>query len=198
LFDLRLRLYTTPDTPGRILPALSIDFTPALNTASTLRFSLSEKQAGKINTPLVVAVETRDNAGLWSEARDGRMIAFELNGDDADDAGVVRYSGINLIAWLLTKNQLAWSGSAKNGERTWVNRSPGYIMNTFLVEAQARGWAPYVDWDFDGTTDSADTTWTRRDQPDRRDTRLRREGGTRCSTLRPSRGCATGTRRARR
>lgn len=159
MFDVRLRLYTDPETRGRILPALTIDYTPALNTSSTLRFTMSEAQAGKIGPRPIVAVETRNNAGVWAEARGGRMLALEDQGDDVDQAGIVRYSGTNLPAWLLSKNQLAWSSSAKDGERTWTNRSPGFTLNTFLVEAQARGWAPYLTWGFTASVDSAGVAW---------------------------------------
>lgn len=158
-FDLRLRLYTNPTTKGRILPAQGLDFTPALNSSAILRFSVSERAAAYLPAGFVVAVEYRSTSGAWVEPRNGRFLVTGDDGDAADDAKLVGYTGVGLIPWLLGKNELAWSGSAKDGERAWTNRSPGFILNTFLVEGKNRGWAPFLTYGFTGSVSSSGTAW---------------------------------------
>lgn len=159
MFDIRLRYYSSPTAKGRILPALNIDYTSALNTSPTLRFTLSERAAGYLSQPFLLAVETRSPSGVWSEPPNARMIVRQDDADDADEAKIVRYIGVGFIPWLMNKCHLGWSSSAKDGGRTWTDRPPGWILNTFLTEAKNRGWAPFVTWGFSGTLDSNGNAW---------------------------------------
>lgn len=158
-FDLRVRLYTSPTQRGRILPAQTINFVPGLNSTSTLTFTLSERAAGYLPAGFVVAVEYRSRSGAWIEPRNGRFIVEEDSGDDASMSRIVAYTGIALIPWLLSKNELATAADAKDGARAFVNRSPGFIMNTYIAEAQARGWAPFVTAAFTSANASGGTAW---------------------------------------
>ncbi|MFD5864351.1 hypothetical protein ACFWGP_05330 [Agromyces sp. NPDC127015] len=165
VFDIRLRLYTPAGDKQRVLKTTSIGFNDPDGGSSSIRFTTSERVAGYLPAPFVVALEYSTGGG-WAEARNGRFIVTEDAGDADEESKAVTFTGVNLIGWLLGRNLLHWTVSAKNGQRRWDDRSAGYIMNTFLVEAKNRGWGPYVSYDFTGSVDSNGAAWPAADKID--------------------------------
>lgn len=168
MFDIRLRLMGDDGTTKRaVLPTIDLDTTQVDSATPTLRFVVSEKIAGRLDAPLVVAAEY-STGGPFVQPRNGLFMASVDDSDDADPAGTVRFSGTGFVPWMLARTYLHWSASAKNGERQWIqfpsgstgSATPGHTLNGMLTESKARGWGPMMAWDFTALKDSAGANWS--------------------------------------
>lgn len=164
MYDVRLRLMDdTGRMRGRMLDPLEFTATMSESTQSTLTFSLSELTAGRLDTPFVVAVFASDG-GPHKIVRGGEFIVWEDDADDSDVTGTVKYTGIEFIPWLLSRNLMHWSSSAKNGTRTWLqNKQPssvGYLISGLIAEGKARGWGASLSFGFTAARDSRGAAWT--------------------------------------
>lgn len=164
MFDIRLRLMgDNGTTKGRVLPTLDIDVTQVDSSSPTLGFVVSEKIAGRMDAPFVVAVEY-STGGAFKQPRNGLFMAAEDDADDADPTGTVRFSAEGFVPWMLAHTYLHWSQYAVNGERLWTETghpaSAGTIMGGMILESQARGWGASIATDFTWDRDSAGVLWT--------------------------------------
>lgn len=161
--DIRLRLYSTAGVKGRVLKTLSIDITDAYSDASTIRFTVSEKVAGSLEQPFVVALEYTVGS-VWVEPPNARFVASNDDGNAVDPAGVVTFTGAGFWPWMLAHTHLHWAASSNNNVRTWTDQNPGYILGGMLDESFARGWGelsgtPFLSYDFTDTVDSNGVAW---------------------------------------
>lgn len=67
-------------------------------------------------------------------------------------------SGRGLLSVL--NDAVVWFDGADESTITVPAASKGSILNTGLTAAQTRGCFPFLDWDFNGSTDSASVSWT--------------------------------------
>lgn len=168
MYDIRLRLMADDGTTKRkVLQADNIMLTHNDSASPTLSFTVSEKVAGRMDAPVVVAVEY-STGGTFVQPRNGLFMVSADDSDDADTSGTVRFTGIGFVPWMLARTYLHWSASAKNGQRQWIqfpsgktgSATPGHTLNGMLTESKARGWGPMVSWDFTATKDSAGVNWS--------------------------------------
>ena len=167
MFDVRLRLYSDTGQRGRVLPTLGFTFTAPESATSTLRFSVSEKIAGRLDAPFIVGVEYSTGGAWLPVPRNNLFIASEEEGDAADVAGSVTFVGVNFLSFLLMRTYLHWSVSAKDGRRQWIqfpsgstgSATPGHTLAGMLTESKNRGWGPQVTWAFTALKDSFGNTW---------------------------------------
>lgn len=169
-FDIRLRLHAPDGSKGRILKGASnIIVTLVDSGTATIKFSLPMgANDPTLHAPMIVGVEYSAAGGMYEPIRNNLFICDADDGDLSDVSDTVSFTGESYVPWLLARNLLHWSSSAKNGERDWIqfpsgdtgSATPGYIMNGMMVEGQARGWGPMVEWDFTGLKDSTGADWS--------------------------------------
>lgn len=174
-FDVRIRLHTPAGVKGRILKTLSLDATAVQSGAAQLRFTMSSKvrgsiqsQSGLLLNPFIVGLEYAVAGGRWEAPRDNLFIAAEDEGDTIDPSGVVSFTAQGYVPWLAARALLHWSPSVEDGERTWLESggpaSAGYILSGMITEAKTRGWGAQVSIDFSGSSDSNGATWVTGDK----------------------------------
>lgn len=167
-FDVRLRLHKPDGTRQRVLKTLTHEWVGVESATPTIRFSVSSRVAGYLTAPLVVGYEYSVDGGAWKSPRNNLFVAEEEDADSVDPTGVVTFTGIGLVPWLLSRTYLHWSTSAKNGERDWIqfpygdtgSATPGHMLNGMLVESKNRGWGPHITWDFSALKDSNGKNWS--------------------------------------
>ncbi|MFJ4173415.1 hypothetical protein [Microbacterium sp. NPDC089696] len=133
------------------------------SATSTLSFVVSEKVAGRMDAPQVVAVEY-SIGGPFKQPRNGLFMASVDDSDDADPKGTVRFTAQGFVTWMLGRTYLHWAQGAVNGEREWTESghpaSAGTIIGGMMFEAQNRGWGSMISRDFSSSADSAGVPWT--------------------------------------
>ncbi|MGR6921130.1 hypothetical protein ACU635_43400 [[Actinomadura] parvosata] len=104
------------------------------------------------------------DGAIWTENGDGRFILARREGDQLDSSGVWRYDCPSYL-WLLRKAVTYAHASIApvNGQRVYGSPTPnataGFIMNSQLTEAQARGALAGFTWTFTGSLDTAGLAW---------------------------------------
>lgn len=163
MFDVRLRLYTPGGVKGRVLKTLSIgDITHVDSGSARVSFTTSELVAGGLEAPLLVGVEHSLGAA-WVAPRTNLFIAAEDTSDTVDVSGTVSFTGQDFLSWLMARMYLQGGPGAVEGHREFT--SPGDLLRTMILEAQAFGWGPGVSVDFTATHDSNGVAWTAADKP---------------------------------
>lgn len=168
MFDIRLRLMTDTGAKGAVLPTLAIDTTMVDSSTPTLSFTVSEKVAGRLDAPQVIALEY-STGGPYVQPRNGLFMASEDDANDADVAGTVRFAATGLVPWMLARTYLHWASTVRNGERTWYESgnkpaSAGTILAGMIAESKARGWGSFIETDFSTAKDSAGADWVADDK----------------------------------
>lgn len=163
MFDLRLVAYAPNGARLGILPhPLSIQVAWPLNDVPSLRFSYSTRAVGAdlIAAPCEIGVQWSADGNVWTENGDGRFILARREGDQLDPSGVRRYDCPSYL-WVLRKAVTYAHASIApvNGQRVYGSPTPnataGFIINSLLTEAQARGALSGFSWTFTATLDSA-------------------------------------------
>lgn len=165
MFNIRVRECSPAGDFKRVLPAENITFTTVDSGAPLLTFSVSERIAAALDAPFVAAVEYQTEPGArWKRPRQELLICSNGSGDELDPAGVVTYTGVGYVPWLLARMYV--QGTRANGinDRTFPNATPGGIVKTIVTEAKGWGWAPHLTTDFTDTHDSNGVAWTTDDR----------------------------------
>ncbi|SEU46633.1 hypothetical protein [Nonomuraea wenchangensis] len=167
-FDLRLVAYAPNGARLGILPhPTSLQVSWPLNDVPALKFTYSAHAVGAqlIAQPCEIGVQWSADGTTWTENGDGRFLLLRREGDQLDPSGVWRFDCPSYL-WVLKKAVTYAHASIApvNGQRMYGSPTPnataGFIMNSLLTEAQARGALFNFGWTFTGTTDSATTTWS--------------------------------------
>ncbi|MFI6909645.1 hypothetical protein ACIBKY_50880 [Nonomuraea sp. NPDC050394] len=162
--DLRLVAYAPNGVRLGVLPnPLKAEIGQPLDDVPALKLSYSGRSTGaaQLAQPCEIAIEWSSDGLVWTEPPDGRFLRIKRRADGVDRAAVSAYEMPGWI-WQLSKVVL-YPGPAPlvDGKRAFLSATPGAIMQTFLQEAQARGVAPGITWDFTPTHDSAGQAWAK-------------------------------------
>ena len=159
-YDIRVRLYGDTGTKDRILKAVNIRAGFVESSAASLEFTLETKSVGGLDAPFVVGVELSSTAtAKWETPRNNLFIMTKSNADNLDATGTVTYTGIGYIPWLLARAVLYPQPWSKDGERVWPNLPGARPVRSAIGEAQDRGWAPFVTYDWTTDVDSNGVAW---------------------------------------
>lgn len=175
MFHVQVRRYL-PDavTAAEVLEVQEIQFSgvASATAALTLKVSLAVSDGirdwieANPGQAFVVGVEYAVDGGPWTAPRNNLFVAYKGTADDADASETVSITCMDWVSWQLARTYLHWSGSAKNGERTWKAASAGAPITTMIVESKARGWGPRFGRDFSAATDSNGKAWPAADKGD--------------------------------
>lgn len=155
-----------------LVGATNIVVTTVDSSSAVLTFDYP-RAAASIPIPLVVGVEyTIDGVKDRFFPRNDLFIVTKDGSDTSDVTETVSFTGQHYIPWLMARQPLGWTTSAKDGARLWkgpgnTSVSAGYILNGMIIEGQnltPLAWAPSLTWDFNGATDSAGVAWTAEDK----------------------------------
>lgn len=157
MFDLRLRAFDPVGHGGAergIIPR-----PPALKRYArrgeppTLSADWSElsPRSPLLEAPCEVAVEYWDGT-QWTEPRDGRVIVAEDKHERLADINRMHsLTGVGLVTLL--EGATVWEDAA------FEDASPGEIMRTLIMAAQARGALPMIALGFSNAIDSSGDPW---------------------------------------
>ena len=163
-FDIRLRLYSSGGVKGKVLSTLDIDVSGVRNDFPTLRFSTTEKVAGFLPPPFVVAVEYT-TGGAWIEPRNGRFWVEKDDLDTVKHAGEVKFTAQGIFAHFLNRTQVSNnSGIILENRRQFENSSAGAVFAPIFDDAKNAGHFPALSRDFTTTHDSFGTPWPAADK----------------------------------
>ncbi|WP_188197211.1 hypothetical protein [Nonomuraea sp. SYSU D8015] len=166
-FDLRLVAYAPNGARLGILPhPLYIQAAWPLNDVPGLKFAYSAHAVGAdlIAAPCEIGVQWSADGNVWTENGDGRFLRMLRRGDSLDPSGVWHFDCPSYL-WMLKKAVTYAHASITpvNGQRVYGSPTPnataGFIINSLLTEAQARGALSGFGWTFTGTLDTAGLTW---------------------------------------
>ncbi|TYB71251.1 hypothetical protein FXF51_02095 [Nonomuraea sp. PA05] len=167
MYDLRLVAYTPNGARLGILPhPLFIQVAWPLNDVPSLKFAYSTHAVGAhlLAQPCEIGVQWSADGAIWIENGDGRFILARREGDQLDRSGLWRFDCPSYL-WVLRKAVTYAHASIApvNGQRVYGSPTPnataGFIMNSLLTEAQARGALAGFAWTFTGSLDTAGLTW---------------------------------------
>ncbi|MEV1003396.1 hypothetical protein [Nonomuraea sp. NPDC050202] len=166
-FDIRLVAYAPNGNRLGLLPhPVNIQVSWPLNDVPALKFAYSAHAVGAqlLAQPCEIGVQWSADGAIWTENGDGRFILARREGDQLDSSGVWRYDCPSYL-WVLRKAVTYAHASIApvNGQRVYGSPTPnataGFIMNSLLTEAQARGALAGFAWTFTGSLDTAGLTW---------------------------------------
>lgn len=175
MLQLRIRLVNddgTLDNTSRVLEALDINYTSALNSAASLDFKVSRKTFEPLQMPFLVRVEyaVQDLDGTvvndFRPLPEHEIFIIDKDSDDSkDNLEVVTYEAVGYVPWLLTGAYVGTGPGQKDNERTidsdgQGNSNAGTIMAYFIDESKSRGWLKRLSRNFNSATDSAGVAWT--------------------------------------
>lgn len=167
MFDLRLVAYAPNGVRLGILPhPLNVQAAWPLNDVPSLKFAYSAHAVGAelIAQPCEIGVQWSADGTVWTENGDGRFLLARREGDQLDSSGVWRFDCPSYL-WVLKKAVTYAHASIApvNGQRVYGSPAPnataGFIMNSLLTEAQARGALSGFSWTFTGSLDTAGLSW---------------------------------------
>ncbi|GGK90105.1 hypothetical protein Ppa06_58340 [Planomonospora parontospora subsp. parontospora] len=163
MYDLRFVVHA-PNGPrlGTLPHPLSCDTGWPLDDVPSLRLRYSAHALGAdlLASPCEVAVEWSVDGQTWTEDPDSRFLRIKRAVNDVDRTGTAVYE-MPGYGWQLRKVVLYPGGTLVDGKRAFLSATAGEILQTFLAEAQARGTALGLDWDFTPERDSADESWSK-------------------------------------
>lgn len=162
-FDLRLVAYNPNGAKLGILHyPLTIATSCPLNDVSGLQFSYTRGAEGSewLEDFVEVGVEWNSGDGEWTEHRNGRFIKMQWDGDRLDETQTLNLT-MPGYGWLLQTAQVEASGGSldENGRRQFITATPGEIIRTLVLEAQARGALPGMAMDISNASDSDGEPW---------------------------------------
>ncbi|WP_433444545.1 hypothetical protein [Nonomuraea sp. CA-141351] len=164
MLDLRLAAHSPNGARIGTLPQpLNVEAAWPLNDVGSLRLAYSSSAVGAelLAQPCEVAVEWSTDGVTWTEPPDGRFLLIRRRADQVDETGLATCELPGYV-WMLRK-VILYPGAAPlvDGKRPFLSAMPGAILQTFLLEGQARGALPALTWDFTPTHDSAGQPWAK-------------------------------------
>lgn len=99
----------------------------------------------------VVALDVYDGSQWISTNL--RFVMTRVETDRSDLSGVVKYTGISYVDYMLSKGISA-------GERNYDPTTPAHVMYLQINEAKDRGWGAKLGMTFTPTKTSVNTNWT--------------------------------------
>lgn len=157
----RLRVYDpNGDARGQIPLPLNFTLGVPLNDLPSLSLEYLRSVPGfeRLDGYCEVAVELATlRSPEYIEYPGMRFINIRNQSDPAERTGNVKYT-MPHYGWQLRKARVL-TGFDEEGQRAFTNSTFGRIMDTFLREAQERGWNPGMSWDFTPQRDSAGQVW---------------------------------------
>ena len=163
MFDIRLRRYTPAGVRGKVISALSIDMDDVRGDSPKLGFSVSERVAGSLPVPFVVALEY-SNGGPWFEPRNARFVVVKDSVDPKDPARVVNFTGIGVFGFFLNNTQVSWVPGVTDNKRKFDSASAGAILAPMFDEAKNAGWGPGLSRGFSAGSDTFGQSWPAADR----------------------------------
>jgi hypothetical protein len=159
--QLRLKAYAPNGAALGPLPTpLGIETSWVLSdlSALTLSYPAHGPRSDLLGQPLEVAAEvSADRGATWAEPQGAR---FMLLRDDRDPVQDSAWSATGLAyVTRLKKAVVGFTGLDDEGRRTFTAKTVGFILQTLMTEAQARGALVGFAWDFGNTTDSLGSAW---------------------------------------
>ena len=178
MLQLRIRLVNddgTLDKTSRVLEALDINYTSALNSAASLDFKVSRKTFEPLQMPFLVRVEYAIQSLDGTIVSDFRplpeheIFIIDKDSDDSKDSlEVVNYEAVGYVPWLMTGAYVGTGPWEKDGERTINGKdaktNAGQVMSYFIDESKGRGWLKRLSRNFNSLTDSAGVAWVESDR----------------------------------
>lgn len=166
MFDVRLRSFTPAGAKGAVLRTLALTSSIQDSGLASLTFTVSERVAGRLVAPFMVAVEF-STGGAYVQPRNGLFIVTEEASESPDGSKTMEFEGVPFVPWQLKgtqqrMNPSIYPGARYLGEKTeWPNATPGRVLRSLIDHAQTvNGWAPMISVDFTATKDSAGVDWT--------------------------------------
>lgn len=159
-FDIRWRRYVVGGARAEHVITSDLQVTIPIGDTSTTEAAVPTAVFGSLPTVAEVALEVFDG-DEWREPDNCRFLVRAVRGDEREPTGTQSMGGVNIVDWLLRKNYLQQGEGELNadGHRPFNSATPGAIIKTILDEAQARGWAPFLSYDFDADEDSNGDPW---------------------------------------
>ena len=157
-FDVRLRRYTPAGVKGKVISALNIDMDDVKGDSPKLTFKTSERQAGFLPVPFMVALEYT-SGGPWVEPRNARFVVDKDDVDAADPSGVVTFTGEGVFGFYLPDSQVSWVPGVVDNKRQFTSASAGAILAPMFDEAKNAGWGPGLSRSFSTGTDTFGASW---------------------------------------
>ena len=160
-FDVRVRRYEVAGSAAEVVRTLDLTATLPYGDTGMLRCSIPAALFGALPTVAELALEYwDDDEGEWIEPLDGRFLTREAGMDEREPSDTRTITAVPLWDWLLRKNYVAAGDVALvDGHRPFNSATPGAIIKTLIDEAQVRGWAPFLDYDFTAALDSNGQPW---------------------------------------
>lgn len=159
VLKLRVWLCAPNGSRVRVLPVVQPEVDRQLNTPAILKFNLSQRTAGRLETPFVLEVEQAIGEGRYAPLdRDSLFVVDEDQSDDADQSQTVQYTAITYVQWLMQRNHIVDRGSVEEGERIFAGNA-GAILADDLIANRGSGWAPWMTLGFTASVDSAGAAW---------------------------------------
>ncbi|MBB5791782.1 hypothetical protein [Jiangella mangrovi] len=95
----------------------------------------------------------------WAEVHNGRFLRLAWDADHLDRSKAFKAS-MPGYSWLLSKATVRAGGTMNaDGQRQFTAATPGQIMRTLILEAQARGALPGMAMDISNASDSDGEPW---------------------------------------
>lgn len=175
MLQLRIRLVNddgTLDKTSRVLEALDINYTSALNSAASLDFKVSRKTFEPLQMPFLVRVEYAIQSLDGTIVNDFRplpehdVFIIDKDSDDSkDNLEVVTYEAVGYVSWLMSGAYVGTGPGQTDNERQFGddangNATAGRIMSYLINESKGRGWLSRLNINFDHIKDSAGVNWT--------------------------------------
>lgn len=163
-FDIRLIAYDpNGNRRGLLAHPLHIQAALPFNDLPALKFSYSMHAPGAdlISTPCEIGLQWSSDGNTWFEYPEGRFLLIRREGDQFDQGGVWQFDCPSYL-WTLQKAVTFASASIEptNGQRVFsAAATAGFIMQTLLNDAVARGALTGFSWTFNASTDSSAASW---------------------------------------
>ncbi|MEV1167333.1 hypothetical protein [Nonomuraea sp. NPDC049784] len=163
-FDIRLIVYDpNGNRRGLLAHPLHIQAAFPFNDLPALKFSYSMRAPGAdlISTPCEIGLQWSSDGNTWFEFSEGRFLLIRREGDQLAQDGVWQFDCPSYL-WTLQKTVTYAHATIApvNGQRVFsATATAGFIMQTLLNDAVARGALTGFSWTFNGSTDSAAATW---------------------------------------
>jgi len=139
------------------LASYGITLVDTYSKTPTLQLGLTPITETDINFRrlLFVEIEVWDD-DEWIDFPNNRFVLTRNQTEGTDRAQMYEWAGIGYNDFIIQRNRLESHGVA---DREWIQKSPGWILSTFVSEAVARGWGNDFVTEWTNTNDSKSDPW---------------------------------------